>query len=184
VFHCVEPVPEFFAVLSENAASYGAPNVKLYNRAVSGTQGELVRIHTQLGTAGAVAEYDNHTPFGVVESVASTVDAMFEGLPVGLLKIDTDGFEPSVLAGAKETIRRCRPLLFMEFHPALLRKAGSDPRAVVGLLRQFGYEEVTIWTNQGDLVERAASLDMLLGHAEAALHYVDVLLRPKAISST
>ncbi|MBX9634950.1 MAG: FkbM family methyltransferase [Magnetospirillum sp.] len=45
---------------------------------------------------------------------------------VGFIKIDTEGFEPLVLAGAMETIRRDRPALIVEAHSTRLARLGKS----------------------------------------------------------
>ena len=177
-FHCVEPVPEFFDVLATNVQSYAPPNVTLYNEAVGAGDRESIRIYTQLGTAGAVAAYDNHASVGAVDLRASTIDRLFPGLNVRLVKIDTDGFEHAILTGARSVLTRCRPLIFMEFHVSLMRKAGTAPERTIELLRDLGYADATIWTNEGALLRERASLEELLQCATTAEYYVDVLLRP------
>jgi hypothetical protein len=52
------------------------------------------------------------------------------GERTAVIKIDVDGAEPVVLAGARETIARDRPLLLVEFSPVLLTSAGYDPQAL------------------------------------------------------
>ena len=177
-FHCVEPVPEFFDVLTANVQSYAPPNVTLYNEAVGAGDRESIRIYTQLGTAGAVAAYDNHASVGAVDVRASTIDRLFPGLNVRLVKIDTDGFEHAILTGGRSVLTRCRPLIFMEFHVSLMRKAGTAPERTIELLRDLGYADATIWTNEGALLRERASLEELLQCATTAEYYVDVLLRP------
>ncbi len=54
-FHCIEPVPEFFSLLQENARSVGAPNVELHNIAVGAVDGAVIELQVQEGTAGALA---------------------------------------------------------------------------------------------------------------------------------
>jgi len=177
-FHCVEPVPEFFDVLAANVTSYAPPNVTLYNQAMGAGDRETVRIYTQLGTAGAVAAYDNHATVGAVDVPASTIDRAFSALNVRLVKIDTDGFEHAILTGARSVLTTCRPLIFMEFHVSLMRKTGTPPEHTIELLRDLGYADATVWTNEGVLLRERASLRELLQCAESAEYYVDVLLRP------
>ncbi|CAN5392845.1 hypothetical protein BH10PSE3_BH10PSE3_10810 [soil metagenome] len=44
----------------------------------------------------------------------TTIDKMAEALDVQLIKVDVEGAEPGVLRGSRETIRRCRPVVFFE----------------------------------------------------------------------
>lgn len=43
------------------------------------------------------------------------------GLDIDLIKTDTEGYEPYVLEGARDTIRRCQPVIFFEFFMPFLR---------------------------------------------------------------
>lgn len=46
---------------------------------------------------------------------------------IALIKVDVDGAEPTFLDGASRTISSHRPIIFMEFAPANLRDAETDP---------------------------------------------------------
>lgn len=50
-----------------------------------------------------------------------------------LLKIDVEGFEPQVLKGAAGTIRRCRPILYVE------NDREQNQQAVIDLVHELGY---------------------------------------------
>lgn len=53
------------------------------------------------------------------------------------MKIDVEGYEGFVLAGAKQTLPRMERLV-MEFSPPLLRTAGFDPASLLETLcREF-----------------------------------------------
>ena len=43
-------------------------------------------------------------------------DVAREWPPIGLMKIDIEGFEPAMLEGARQTIERDRPIIFAEFN--------------------------------------------------------------------
>lgn len=101
-----------------------------------------------------------------------------------LLKTDTEGYELQVLRGAREYLIRARPVLFLEYHPQLLREAHDDPRGLAPLLAAAGYRRATAYTNLG---RRFAALDLLEPGAVAALedhidareiHYFDLLVAP------
>lgn len=78
-----------------------------------------------------------------LEVPVTTLDDFFaqDPAPIDILRIDAEGAEPAILAGARHTLERsprCR--IFMELYPRLLRKFGQDPRAFLDSLRQQGYQ--------------------------------------------
>ncbi|GAB3755804.1 FkbM family methyltransferase [Microlunatus parietis] len=58
---------------------------------------------------------------------------------VTFLKIDVEGFEPAVLAGAKEVLTRDRPTLLLEIEDRHLDKYGHSAAEVADSLRRLGY---------------------------------------------
>ena len=58
---------------------------------------------------------------------------------VALMKLDVDGHELHVLRGARETLRRSRPVIVMELAPYTLEERGEDPRNLLDLLDEVGY---------------------------------------------
>jgi FkbM family methyltransferase len=56
-------------------------------------------------------------PMAVVQ--VSRVDDLVHGAPVSFIKIDVEGFEHKVLAGARGIIARCKPILFVEMDHAM-----------------------------------------------------------------
>jgi FkbM family methyltransferase len=68
--------------------------------------------------------------------------------PVSFIKIDTQGAEMRVLLGARSTLRRTRPALWIELDAAALQAQGATPDDVVGLLEDEGYaqHEVGVWS--------------------------------------
>jgi FkbM family methyltransferase len=64
-----------------------------------------------------------------------------ECLPqVDIIKLDVEGSELSVLAGAREILRKQRPLLLLEVNENALRSQGSSGAALMELLRSHDYE--------------------------------------------
>jgi FkbM family methyltransferase len=58
---------------------------------------------------------------------------------VDLVKIDVDGFECSVLRGAKEALRRWRPVLVMEWAPYIHQALGHRLDECLSVVRELGY---------------------------------------------
>lgn len=58
---------------------------------------------------------------------------------VDLIKIDVEGFEPSVFRGAIETLRRPNIRVVFEWSPVQMRSAGFDPAEVPMMLDDMGF---------------------------------------------
>lgn len=58
---------------------------------------------------------------------------------VDLVKIDVEGFELSVLNGAKKTLHQLRPTVLMEIEARWTRRYGYAPQAIIDLMCSFGY---------------------------------------------
>ena len=59
---------------------------------------------------------------------------------VGFVKIDAEGFDAKIICGAKELIRKCRPVILAEFSRHCMRKARIDMRPCWEMLvNEFQY---------------------------------------------
>ena len=69
-----------------------------------------------------------------------TLDAeMSELAPIDLIKIDAQGAEGRIFAGARRLLKRDKPLLIFELWPHGLRAAGSDGMRLLNDLAGLGY---------------------------------------------
>jgi FkbM family methyltransferase len=91
---------------------------------------------------GSMANIANaHTSLRI-EVLTQSLDALVaaRGLPrIDLIKIDVQGAEPLVLAGARETLARFSPDLVIEVSPEDLRFSGTDSRALCASVEALGY---------------------------------------------
>lgn len=103
--YAFEPIPDNFKLLKLNS---DWPNVKLFNKALS-YKDETLKMAPNPVNMGAsrVSRYGKT----VVDAVA--IDSL-KLKDVTLLKIDVEDSEAYVIAGAKETINRCHPLILLE----------------------------------------------------------------------
>lgn len=76
-----------------------------------------------------------------IEVEAVTLDAMVDAhqLDPGIIKIDVEGGETSVLKGALKTLDKHRPVVIAECSPRMMKACGSSPGELIGLLRDHGY---------------------------------------------
>lgn len=101
-------------------------------------------------------------------------------LPVSLIKIDVQGAEPAVLAGATSTLQQYRPVLYLEVHDEGLRRYGSSGAGLLTMCETLGYtlhmlkdQAITPPLNSAEILRQ-----------EQARGYVDVLLLPSERSAS
>lgn len=131
-----EPVAEMADKLSANCAFNRAGNVTLCACALGEEAGEA-EIQVNLGDPGMegtnsmissvhVARRPDHyekrtIPVKRLDDIASEFEI---GTRIDFIKIDTEGFEPMVIKGGLETIRRTRPAMLVEAHSNRLKEVG------------------------------------------------------------
>lgn len=133
-----EPSPDTFAALVANLATFACAHVQPIHAALGRTAGAV-----EMAIEARQAALGNTGARYVVEGGAipmQTVDAL--ALPsLGFLKLDVEGSEPFALEGARETLRRCRPIVL--FENKYLWKRFEQPRdAPHQILRGVGYRHL------------------------------------------
>jgi FkbM family methyltransferase len=136
-----EPRPEIFAALEGTVGNNGLTNVALRQAALGAAEGSLIvpRLDVDLATNfGALSLVDakegpvSATPADMCSVPVMTVDGL-ELTACALIKIDVEGAEPAVLAGARGTIERLRPILYAECNSV------ESALAIKGFYDSVGY---------------------------------------------
>ena len=180
--HCVEGDREFFGYLTRNLR--GVPGLRLHQALLSDVEGSeagLVRVHK--GTASAQ---------GTDRVAATTLDAVLEAdssEPVHVLKIDTDGFDGKVLAGATKVLADHRPAVIFEWAPLVYDATGQDRHRPFEVLTDAGYGWLVWFDKYGVFSHaeqgyRAAPVDLLAelcvsGRAPGPDWHYDVVALPE-----
>ena len=129
--YAFEPQRIVFNMLCANIALNAAWNIFAKHEALASTQtmlGVPPIDYTMPNNFGDVRLSRTDTPEMVR---ASTIDSM--ELPAcRLIKIDVQGMEAEVIAGAADTITRCKPFLYVE--------NDENTSALPELIREFGYD--------------------------------------------
>ena len=177
-FVCFEPSPRFAPYLRENVARNGLGDRVRVEQRLVGPRGGRFNLTSNTSTGSVVAgRYDRHIPLATSELPALALDDFFAGgEDPDFLKIDTDGFELRVLQSAEAMLRRSLPVLFVEYTPELLERAGDRPSALPELLRSVGYRAADVYNGEGDLRDRHHPLDAPI----VTDAYVDLVARPSA----
>jgi FkbM family methyltransferase len=163
----VEPSAIAYAILAENVRLGGLRNVVARQVACGATAGTLrmrqawhhleALPEAQAAAAAAAQGEGQGGPVGgerggggghgdgggdpVVTVPMQSVDQLCAELDFqpDLVKIDVEGYELAVLAGARATLARYRPPLFLELHPRRLGELGGSVAEVVELLAALSY---------------------------------------------
>jgi FkbM family methyltransferase len=141
--HAFEPQSIVFRMLGGTIALNRLDNVRCYRKAASSESGGIIEI--------PAVDYDAPGDFGSLELEPTPhSDFVGERIPdrterietvriddlgltdVRLIKIDTEGMEHKVFAGAASTLERSRPVLFFEY-------TKTDFAWVKTFLRDLGY---------------------------------------------
>ena len=144
--YAFEPVPESFDVLRMRCA--GRRNVEVFQLALSDTAGrtsifvpgdDLQQASLARHAGGSWKNCDRVVEH-VVDALAldEWVDKRVPGR-VDFIKLDVEGAEYKVLQGAEATIRRFRPLIFMEVFRDWMRPFGHDLPDLARALEALGY---------------------------------------------
>jgi FkbM family methyltransferase len=136
--YAFEPQRLVYQLLAANLAANGITNVYSFQKGLASRPGTMrvappheadnfgaVRLH-----AGAAAVMPGETA-EVVTVDSLKLDACH------LIKMDIEGMELDALAGAADTVRRCRPVLYLENHP------GENRFKLIEFVESLGYR--VIW---------------------------------------
>jgi glycogen synthase len=156
---CIEGNPEFLPYLEHNASIIGGTEIEA---CFVGTQGEtvnLAEIISEGGTATIVKAVSNPE----VGVQTKTLEAITQNYPTfqnaKLLKIDTDGFDFSIIQASKTTLARLRPLVFFEYDVAFTQDGANQGIRTIETLIEIGYEHFIVYDNFGNYLISLSSQD-------------------------
>jgi FkbM family methyltransferase len=125
---------------TEVALNKCGDRVRVLQAAVSDVDGEMGLVSSGTFSEGYFKVEQGRLASDLTPTQALTVDQMSVryGAPTHV-KIDVEGHEAAVLRGAKETIAKHSPLLFLELHSEMVRDGGGDPNETLNLVESAGY---------------------------------------------
>ena len=146
--HAFEPAAHMVAALEKTRDANGYSQLRIHHAAAGETPAERVTLHVDLINAGGNQVLPDgfkvlvEGRFILVDCPVVTLDEALRDRPkpVGVMKIDVEGFELSVLRGAREIVGRDRPAMCVEFAPENMTRKGADPKELVQMLLDAGYE--------------------------------------------
>ena len=124
--------------LKKNVEKFQLDNVVVCDCGLSDKE-ELVALNYLKNTFGT---YINKAVSGT--NICKTLDS-FELTEVGFIKLDCEGYEPYILKGAEQTIKKYKPVILMEEKNYSKRYYGEEGNLAVDLLLAWGYTMEVSW---------------------------------------
>ena len=136
--------------LKKNVEKFQLDNVVVCDCGLSDKE-ELVALNYLKNTFGT---YINKEVSGT--NICKTLDS-FELLEVGFIKLDCEGYEPYILKGAEQTIKKYKPVILMEEKNYSKRYYGEEGNLAVELLLGWGYTMEVSWPKDCVMVYKEKS---------------------------
>jgi FkbM family methyltransferase len=100
--YAFEPTPLTFAALKNNVKYY--PNIKVFNYALGESEGNVSIVAMPNCGSNYIGEGGTPIEMKIIDSLNMRMD---------FLKMDVEGYEGNILKGAKETIKKWKPIIAM-----------------------------------------------------------------------
>ena len=144
-----EPQSLTFSLLQNNLLLNLCKNVFAYKFAISDTELKTVSMEVTSYSGASI----NNGEVSISQNATNgdlTISKRLDDLdlpPIKFIKIDIQGSEVGALNGAKKTIARYRPTMFVEIEEQRLRLLGTSSKELIELLLEYNYILFRIKTN-------------------------------------
>lgn len=133
--YAFEPQQRVFQLMCANLALNGVLNAMALPDACGDHEGHVIVPsvnYAATGNFGGISVHGEDEDVSGVKTRLRTIDSL-ELPECHFIKIDVEGFEPSVLRGAARTIERRRPILYVE------NDRPANQQEVISLIHGMGY---------------------------------------------
>jgi FkbM family methyltransferase len=143
--YAFEPDKISFEILQKNIGVNNLINVVAVNAAVGNKLGKIKLYKSKenfgdhkLFQIPLAPQRRGASPFDERETVKIVkLDDYLKKIKIDLIKIDTQGWEPEVIKGAKKIISKNKPIMFLEYSPASYKLAKLDGKEMMNFLRKI-----------------------------------------------
>jgi FkbM family methyltransferase len=145
---CVEGDEYYYSILAENIRRAKMPSVQAVRAFVATYTGE---IEGQLVSGGGTAHFVENKADPIKTVKLSDLLKDFPGFQSSkMLKIDTDGFDCSILRSELEWLGERKPVIFFEYDPFFFQNQAYDGTRIFADLATVGYRSAIFYDNLGD----------------------------------
>lgn len=135
--YAIEPSPKCYKTLRLNSTLNSDKKIHTSNIAL-GSENRTLKMHYEW--VHLIANHDNSDP-QAIQVEMSTLDQFVESKNINpdIIKIDVDGYEGPVIAGAKNFLDRHDPLIFLELHGEWINRYDYSSTSIAQSLIDQGY---------------------------------------------
>ena len=154
--YAIEPSPKCIRIMHRNLLLNPGHSIVPIQKAFGDKKG-LLKMHYEW--VHAIADHADH-PGGSLEVETGTLDNFIHSYNISpdIIKIDVDGYEGPVLAGARDFLKAHDPLLFLELHGAWTERYGISTNTIAHQLKEMGYRVYDLELNEINDVAKAFSI--------------------------
>jgi FkbM family methyltransferase len=182
---CIEGDPELYALLQKNSGQL--PDTTLANVYVGETTGSVsVKIEKQ-GWNNTLVPSETASSVVQIVRLDELTHPWFNKKKIGLLKVDTEGFDVPILFGAKKLLELFKPVIAFEYNRDNMDAIAEPGIRVFPYLESLGYEGLVIYDNYGRccMTSKVQNFELLkeLHHfiekPKRGIFYFDMVVFPK-----
>jgi FkbM family methyltransferase len=153
-----EPLPNTYHYLTNNIKNNNILNIETFNCALSDCNKTLQmepygwdKTHMDSGHSVVIDnlyENDNQQYIPKPETPTLFIDAKtidsYNFDNIDILLLDTEGYEPYVIDGAKDTIAKCKPYIIIEHEIGHVKCRHMTSKSIINNIMMLGYKNVKI----------------------------------------
>lgn len=140
--HAFEPIPKTYDFLERNIKLNGVQNIQAHHFGLSSERKDLTFYFYPEGSGNASsANLSERTDSELITCHVERLDDFVKeiGLKVDFIKCDVEGAELFAFQGAKETLKRDKPIVFTEMLRKWAAKFNYHPNEIIALFVAIGY---------------------------------------------
>jgi FkbM family methyltransferase len=168
---CIEADQDIAEICKFN--HHGNPRVQTEQSFIGEEEGSLVRLEddgranpsTKLVNEADAEEASRYNRLVRLDTIARPFAEAHGGL--SLIKVDTEGYDFSILRSGAELLSEYKPALYFEWYPALLAELKEEAWDGFDYLEKFGYDHFVFFSSQGDYYCKLSKPDHFLLHSLA-----------------
>lgn len=139
----IEPSPINFRILEKNLELQKMENYQTFNLAIGDKNGEIEFLISEKSNWSKIREknYVLRKNEKIIRVPVKTLDTFCEEnliKYVDLIRMDVEGYEKNIISGAKETLKKFKPMLMIEVHKMYLGR--QKTQEFLKELSELGYE--------------------------------------------